>query len=492
MKNQVQLISYVDRFADGGISAMSTLLDKEFKGLFGGLHLLPFFTPIDGEDAGFDPIDHTQIDPQLGTWSDIAQLSQNYEVMSDMIVNHVSSKSPMFQDYLEKGEQSEFANVFLRMQSVFPDGASEADLLNLYRPRPGLPFSVYTFKNGERGLFWTTFTQSQLDINVNHPQGWQYLMAILNTFSDNGIKTIRLDATGYAVKKAGTSCFMLPETFTFIDTLKKEANSRNIDVLVEIHAHHQTQITISKCADYVYDFALPPLVLHTLINKNCAALKRWYEISPRNAVTVLDTHDGIGIIDAGASKPGAEDGLLNAAEIDALVNAIHKNSGGASLKATGAAASNVDLYQVNCTFFEALGKDSNAYLLARLIQFFSPGIPQVYYVGLLAGLNDMALLERSGVGRDINREYFTAESIAKALARPEVQHLLGLIKFRNSHPAFNGTFIVHDSNSDTMKVAFTDDDAQLELSIDFTSMTFDIQSTVAGVSKQFSKWAHFL
>ena len=442
MKNQVQLITYVDRLSGGDLKALHTLLRGKLGGVFGGVHLLPFFNPIDGADAGFDPIDHTQVDPRLGDWGDIKALASELEVMGDVIVNHVSSSSPQFLDYAARGEASPYAGLFLTFGSVFPNGATERDLLAVYRPRPGMPFTFTTLANGEKKFLWTTFTPQQLDIDVKHPQGQAYLDGILQTFAANGIRIVRLDAVGYAIKKPGTSCFMLPETFDFIGAFAARAKALGIEVLVEIHSYYQRQIEIAKQVDWVYDFALPPLVLHALHFKTAAPLERWIDIRPNNALTVLDTHDGIGIIDIGAdaSDRGAHPGLVPPAELDALVEAIHAASGGQSRRATGAAASNLDLYQVNCTFYDALGRDDRAYLIARAIQFFLPGVPQVYYVGLLAGENDMDLLERSQVGRDINRHHYTGAEIDAALARPVVQDLLDLIRLRNRHPAFGGRF----------------------------------------------------
>ena len=225
---------------------------------------------------------------------------------------------------------------------------------------------------------------------------------------------IRLDAVGYAIKKAGTSCFMIPETFEFIAELSARAHRLGMEVLVEIHSHYLQQIEIAKQVDSVYDFALPPLVLHALYACDAAPLARWLAISPRNAVTVLDTHDGIGVIDVGADATGAP-GLLEPMAIDHLVEQIHAKSRDQSRQATGAAASNLDLYQVNCTFYDALGRNDDDYLIARALQFFAPGIPQVYYVGLLAGTNDMELLARSEVGRDINRHYYTSAEMMRRL-----------------------------------------------------------------------------
>ncbi|OYT93414.1 MAG: sucrose phosphorylase [Burkholderiales bacterium PBB3] len=453
MKNQVQLITYVDRLGGGGLAQLQTLLTGPLAGVFGGVHLLPFFFPIDGADAGFDPIDHTAIDSRLGDWNDLAALGQHVEVMADVIVNHMSSESPEFQDWAQRGDASPSAGLFLTYDAVFPQGATQADLLSIYRPRPGLPFTAATVK-GERQLLWTTFTAKQVDIDVQHPTGQKYLSSILRKFADNGIRAIRLDAAGYAIKKAGDSCFMMPETFTFIDAFATEAKALGIEVLVEIHSHHRRQIEIAKRVDWVYDFALPPLVLHAFAFHTAAALKSWIAMRPTNALTVLDTHDGIGIIDIGAEPSDREGhpGLVAPAELDALVEHIHKNSGGVSRKATGAAASNLDLYQVNCTFYDALARNDAAYLSARAIQFFLPGIPQVYYVGLLAGQNDVALLERTGVGRDINRHHYTPDEIHRELQRPVVAQLLDLMRLRNTHAAFQGQFSL-----------LTSDDTQLHL-----------------------------
>jgi sucrose phosphorylase len=424
---------------------------------------------MDGSDAGFDPIDHTQVDARLGTWDDVLALSENLEVMSDLIVNHVSSKSPQFQDFIQHGERSPYAGMFLTYSRVFPEGADESDLLQIYRPRPGLPFTKFSLTNGEQRLLWTTFTGDQIDIDVRSIEGAGYLRKILSQFQSAGIDIIRLDAAGYAIKKAGTSCFMIPETFSFIAELAEEANALGIEVLVEIHSHYLEQIEIARRVDWVYDFALPPLILHTLYTRNAGALKQWLGISPRNAITVLDTHDGIGVIDIGndPTDRNGRPGLLSPQEIDDLVEIIHQRSNGASRQATGGAASNLDLYQVNCTFYDALGRNDNEYLIARAMQFFAPGVPQVYYVGLLAGSNDMKLLDRTKVGRDINRHYYSSGEVAEQLARPVVQGLLHLIRIRNEHRAFGGAFTLGPSSDDTILMEWRRDTdwARLEVNL---------------------------
>lgn len=468
MKNQVQLITYVDRLTGGGVRELQALLTGPLAGVFGGAHLLPFFYPIDGSDAGFDPIDHTQVDPRLGTWEDLKALGSHVELMADLIVNHVSSKSPQFLDYSERGAESEYAGMFLTYNRVFPQGATEADLLRIYRPRPGLPFAYTTLATGEKRLLWTTFTPQQIDIDVTHPMGKGYLDAILERFHAAGIRSIRMDAVGYAIKKPGTSCFMIPETFEFIAELTRQAQSLGIEVLVEVHSYYKQQVEIAKKVDWVYDFALPPLVLHALFAADARPLLEWIKVRPGNSITVLDTHDGIGVIDVGAGGAG-NPGLLEPAAIDNLVETIHKRSKGESKRATGAAANNLDLYQVNCTFYDALGQSDAEYLIARALQFFVPGIPQVYYVGLLGGTNDMELLSRSQVGRDINRHYYTPGEVEAALQKPMVETLIELARVRNTHPAFGGEFFVDSDAAHKLKMTWKKASEWVSLDVDLSA-----------------------
>ncbi|PTY06170.1 sucrose phosphorylase [Opitutaceae bacterium EW11] len=484
MKNQVQLITYVDRLSGGGLAELRALLDGPLAGLFGGVHLLPFFHAIDGADAGFDPIDHLSVDRRLGDWGDIRELSAGYEVMADLIVNHVSAASPQFEDFYRHGDASRHAGLFLTFDDVFPRGATEGDLLKIYRPRPGLPFSTVTLRDGSRRVLWTTFTSQQLDINVRHPEGQAYLRSILERFRESGVRSIRLDATGYAIKKAGTGCFMIPETYAFIAELTAQARAMGIEVLVEIHSYYRRQVEIAAKVDRVYDFALPPLVLHTLFTGNARALKSWLAISPRNAITVLDTHDGIGVIDVGAdpANPAQSPGLLSPSEIDALVETMHTRSQGQSRQATGAAASNLDLYQVNCTYYDALGGNDRDYLWARAIQFFAPGIPQVYYVGLLATKNDMELLRRTGVGRDINRHHYRKGEAALETEKPVVRALFDLIRFRNRHPSFGGDFKLVESRDESLMLQWTNGAAWSRLTLDFTSGSGEIRYSIDGAA----------
>jgi sucrose phosphorylase len=479
MKNQPQLIAYADRLSGGGLRDLARLLDGPLRDAFGGVHVLPFFYPIDGADAGFDPIDHTQVDPQLGSWDDMRALASRTDVMADMIVNHISRRSPQFIDFDARGDASPYAGLFLTFGRVFPHGATQADLLALHSIRPGLPFTQHETKSGVRMLLWTTFTSEQIDIDIHHPEGRRYLDTILARFADTGIRAIRVDATGFAVKKAGTSCFMIPETLAFIADLTARAHARRLDVLVEVHGHFLDQARIAAQVDYVYDFVLPPLVLHTLYTRDTTALRRWIDMRPRNSVTVLDTHDGIGVLDSGPDR-SERPGLLTREEIRTVVETIHERSGGQSLEATGGAARNLDADQINCTFYDALGRRDSEYFVARAIQCFVPGIPQIYYVGLLAGSNDVDLLRRTGEGRDINRHRYTKDELQLALAQPIVRELLSLLQLRNTHPAFHGTFHLGESDRTRLVLVWQNGPAAARLNVDLTQMRADITCSPQG------------
>lgn len=440
MDNTVQLITYADRLGEGTLASMTEVLRTRFDGVYTGVHILPFFTPFDGADAGFDPIDHTQIDPRLGTWNDITDLSRTHDIMVDTIVNHMSWKSKQFQDVMAHGDKSPYYGMFLTMSSIFPDGATEEELAGIYRPRPGLPFTHYDW-GGKTRLVWTTFTPQQVDINTDSPEGWGYLTSILDRLAQSHVKFIRLDAVGYGAKQADTSCFMTPKTFDLIGRIKAEAASRGLETLIEVHSYYKKQVEIASKVDRVYDFALPPLLLHALSTGDVESLAHWTQIRPNNAVTVLDTHDGIGVIDIGSDQlDHSLKGLVSDEAVDALVETIDRNTHGEAKAATGAAASNLDLYQVNSTYYSALGCNDQHYLAARAVQFFLPGVPQVYYVGALAGKNDMKLLHRTNNGRDINRHYYSTKEIDENLQRPVVKALNALCRLRNTLDAFNGKF----------------------------------------------------
>jgi len=474
-RNGVHLLTYADRFG-GDLAGLRRLLTEGPLAVFAGVHILPFFTPYDGDDAGFDPVDHTTVDPRLGDWSDVAALrAAGIEVTADVIVNHVSADSAEFRDWLARGAASPYAGMFLTFDTVFPQGGTEAGITAIYRPRAGLPFTPYEMADGTRRLVWTTFMPSQVDLDVSHPVARDYLSRVMRTFAEAGVRTARLDAVGYAVKTAGTDSFMTEETLAFVGEVTDLAHAEGLEVLVEVHAHHSQQRAVAAVTDLVYDFALPPLLLQALETGETARLAEWLEVRPANAITVLDTHDGIGVIDAGPAREWP--GLIDHDEMAAIFEAASRRTDGESARASTPVAWAELPHQINSTFYSVLGEDDDAYLLARAFQLFTPGRPQVYYVGLLAGRNDVALAEETGVGREINRHRYTAEEIEASLERPVVRAQLELIRLRGSHPAFDGEFTCAREGDGVLVLTWTNGGHRAELRADLGSRSHTVTAT---------------
>jgi sucrose phosphorylase len=411
----------------------------------------------------------------------VARLSRSLDTVVDLIVNHMSTDAAQFRDVLDRGDASPWAGMFLTFDRVFPRGATEEQILRIYRPRPGLPFTPMVSRGSRRRLLWTTFTSRQVDLDVCDPQTERYLLGILELLAEHGVAMVRLDAVGYAVKTPGTSCFMTDETLDYVDKLCGQAGGLGIKVLAELHSHFDQQIRMAAAVDRVYDFALPPLVLHALLTGDGRPLQRWVKLRPTNAITVLDTHDGIGVVDVGTDQTGADPTpLLNADQVRELARRVHENSEGTSVLATGQTVDEQDIYQIDCTFYDALGRDRRRYLLARLLQFFLPGIPQVYYVGLLAGRNDPALLARTGDGRELNRRRYRDDDVIQALGQPVVQDLLRLIRFRNQHPAFQGTFSCLDALDGSFVLAWRNGPQEARLAPNLAAGTWTVSYTDPG------------
>lgn len=467
----VELLAYADRLG-GSLAALAELLDGPLAD-FSGIHLLPFFTPHDGVDAGFDPVDHAAVDPRLGSWDDVRRIAEHREVTADLIVNHISSASAEFADWLARGEDSASDGMFLTFDTVFPEGAHEDEITAFYRPRPGLPFTAYRGAYGRRRLVWTTFMPSQVDLDVAHPSARRYLARMLGVLRDGGVTTVRLDAVGYAVKTPGTDSFMTPATLHFVREIAALARDAGLRVLVEVHAHHAHQSAIAPLVDRVYDFALPPLLLHSLRTATVDRLAEWLRIRPANAVTVLDTHDGIGVVDAG---PGAGlPGLLTEEEMAALFAQAAVATGGASAAASVVPEWASSPHQINATFPSVLGGDDDALLLCRAVQLWMPGDPQIYYVGLLGGRDDLELFRESGQGRDVNRHRYSRGELSRALRSTAARAQLALVRLRTRHPAFEGGFSWNVLDDHRLELIRFGGAAEARLTADLASRTFSIE-----------------
>ena len=466
VKNQVQLITYPDSLG-GNLKTLHNMLESYFPNVFkGGIHILPPF-PSSG-DRGFAPLTYLEIEPEFGTWKDIRRISEKHDILLDLMVNHISEKSAYFQDFLRKGRDSEYADLFITVDKIWPDGDPPQEEVEKIFLRRIEPFSEFTIQaTGKVEKVWTTFGKTtpseQIDLDVNSEATRQLLTGFLTNFSKHGVKIVRLDAVGYVIKKRGTSCFFVePEIYQFLDWITELANGLDIELLPEVHAHYKTQYKLAEQGHWIYDFILPYTVLDALINKTSRRLCEYLASRPHKQFTTLDCHDGVPV------KPDLND-LYHSGDARKLVDICLERGGNLSLifSPKHKDPDGFDVHQIRGTYYSLLGCDDEAYLAARAIQFFAPGVPQVYYVGLLAGENDQESAKISGEGRDINRHNYTLNEIDQAVKKDVVQRLLKLIRFRNDYPAFNGDFTVLDSGPGEVNLAWRKDEKQCTLHIDF-------------------------
>ncbi len=466
VKNRVQLITYPDSLG-GDLGSLDCLLQTHLKGLFeGGIHILPPF-PSSG-DRGFAPLNHLQIATQFGTWEDIRRIGETHAIALDLIVNHISARSAHFQDFLEKGRKSEYAGLFIPLDRIWPGGIPPQEDIEKIFLRRTQPFSDFTIKNtGAVERVWTTFGKTtpseQIDIDVHSEPARRLLAECLSTFSRNKVKVVRLDAVGYVVKKPGTSCFFVePEIYEFLDWISGLAHSLGIEVLPEVHAEYATQFKLASRGYWIYDFILPYTVLEALFNGTAERLHAYLQARPPRQFTLLDCHDGVPL------KPDLN-GLYGCDDARMVVDTCVSRGGNLStvFSPKHRDPDGFDVHQIRGAFYSLLDCDDDAYLAARAIQFFTPGVPQVYYVGLLAGQNDQPAAQRTNDGREVNRHNYTMDEVARELQRPVVQRLIRLIRFRNEHKAFDGTFRVGPSDNSFLELSWENQKSTCRLVVDF-------------------------
>lgn len=470
IKNEAMLITYADSLGKN-LKELNQVLDQHLQGVIGGIHLLPFY-PSSG-DRGFAPMDYTKVDSAFGDWTEIEKMSRKYYMMYDFMINHISRKSPYFQDFLEKKDASDYADLFIRYNNFWPGGEpTEEDIDLIYKRKPRAPYVEVTFKDGSTEKVWCTFDEQQIDLDVTTETTRNFIRDNLLFLADKGASIIRLDAFAYANKKIGTNCFFVePEIWEMLRYSEQIVASRGVTVLPEIHEHYSIQLKIAEQDYYVYDFALPMLVLHALYSGQAHRLVHWLNICPRKQFTTLDTHDGIGVVDV--------KDLLSDEEAEMTRESLYSQGANVKKIYSTEAYNNLDIYQINCTYYSALGNNDQAYLLARAIQCFAPGIPQIYYVGLFAGENDIELLESTKEGRNINRHYYTLEEIDKEVERPVVQKLFQLLKFRNTCAAFQGDITVEQGDAHHLTITWKNGTCEAKLTADLSTKAFSIMQREA-------------
>lgn len=448
------LNAYPDSLGGTLSDAVAFLQEKEVKGAFSSFYILPSLFNTD-LDRGFSVIDYG-INGVIAKEEDLEALqSMGIDLKLDFILNHLSVQSPQFQDLVEKGDASAYKDFFIDWNK-FWEGCGDLDEEGVLVPRqeyikdmffrkPGLPVLVVEFADGTKRPYWNTFYQQvdvdengkkhylgQMDLNIKSPLVLDFYQQTLKALAGYGAKIVRLDAFAYAPKEVGAKNFLNdPGTWDFLQQITGMARPYGVALLPEIHASYEegTYKIIAQKGYMVYDFFLPGLVLDAFEQKSGEKLAAWAnEIlqSGMKTVNMLGCHDGIPVLDL--------KGLLPEERIQSLIDTLVKR-GGFVKDLHG--AKNV-YYQVNATYYSALGEDDRRMLLARALQLFMPGKPQVWYLDLFAGKNDYAAMERAGAGghKEINRTNLSKEAMAAALEKPVVQRQLELLKLRADCPVF--------------------------------------------------------
>ncbi|MCM3729650.1 sugar phosphorylase [Neobacillus cucumis] len=442
-EKNVYLITYGDSIFEQGKPTLETLhqfLKKEVEDTITDVHLLPMF-PYTSDD-GFSVVDYNEINPELGKWDHIKNMSSDYRLMYDFVANHISKSSEWFQGYLN-GEE--------KYQGYFIPKDPEFNTENVVRPRTSPLFHEYEGKDGVKTA-WTTFSEDQVDLNFRHFPVLVETTEILLSYAHKGASSIRLDAIGFIWKESGTSSMHLPEAHAIIQLWRDVLNhfKPNTQIITETNVPHQENISYfgdgTNEAHMVYQFSLPPLVLHTMTTHDATKLSSWAQTIGKvsNEATYfnfLASHDGIGM------RP--TEGILTEEEKQRLVDKVVENGGRISYKTNTDGSQSV--YEMNINYSNALinkGEDDTEelavkkMLAAHSILLSVMGVPAIYYHSLLGSENDYEGLEASGINRRINREKLEFAEITRELVENPrrqgiFQGLRKMISIRQQQSAFS-------------------------------------------------------
>lgn len=434
------LITYGDQVKcadEAPLAVLRDFLEHRARGLVSGVHVLPFY-PWSSDD-GFSVMDFLAVDPALGTWEDMRALGKDFDLMADAVFNHASVQGDWFARFHENADG--FGQFFATVEG-------DPDLSSVTRPRTLPLLTEFETARGSRRV-WTTFSADQADFNFREPGVMRALSDVLLFYLAQGARYIRLDAIGFIWKEIGTTCLHLPQAHALVRAWRALADGAapGARLVTETNVPHADNISYfgdgHDEAHMVYNFALPPLVLHTLHTGDASVLTRWtarLETPSANTTfcNFLASHDGIGL------NPAR--GLLAEEEIAGLVELAQRAGGYAGMKSMpdGSQAP----YELNVNYFDALavGHDEvNAvrrFTVAHAIAFALAGIPGIYFHSLFGSRGDRAGAETSGIPRRINREKLDAHALARELDdRGSPRHrlhsnLAELLRRRAACPAF--------------------------------------------------------
>jgi sucrose phosphorylase len=440
------LICYGDQVREPGVAPLRTLSDlctRHLRGVLSGVHILPFY-PYTSDD-GFSVVDYRAVDPDLGTWEDVDRLGERFRLMFDAVINHISARSAWFQGF--QRDDPQYRDYF-----IVVDG--DPDLSQVVRPRALPLLTRMATASGEKAV-WTTFSADQIDLNYANPDVLIEIVDLMLFYAAHGADFIRLDAIAYMWKQIGSACIHLPQTHRIIQLLRSALDiaAPHVRLITETNVPHADNISYfgdgTNEAQLVYNFALPPLTLHTLQTGDARALSQWAATLtlPSTRTTFfnfLASHDGIGL------NPAR--GILSNADIDALISRVQANGGLLSYKSMpdGSRAP----YEMNANYFDALAHSPSGegsgmrgevdrFIAAHAIMFALVGVPGVYFHSLFGSRGWPEGVRELGYNRAINRQKLERARLEAELAdgvsrRAQVfRRLSHLLRVRGAHAAFH-------------------------------------------------------
>ena len=440
-QEDVVLITYGNSLKKDDEAPLATLhefANQYLKGVISHIHFLPFF-PYSSDD-GFSIMDFFAIDSALGTWQEVAAIGRDFDMMFDYVVNHYSSKSQWFQNYLE-GKDG-FKKFAIEVNPA-------TDLSMVTRPRSLPLLSEYKKKNGQRVHLWTTFSADQIDFNFKSLDVLEKMIDVLLFYAERGATILRLDAIAYLWKEIGTSCIHLPQTHDMIKLFRAVLNLAAPDVIIltETNVPHNENISYfgngRDEAQMVYNFTLPPLLFYSMVKEDATVLSQWakglhLESAHNTFFNFTASHDGIGV------RP--LEGILDPAEMDGLIEIVKANGGQVSYRQDSDGSESP--YELNISYVDAIMADTSStradkFLASQAIQYALPGVPATYIHSLLGSRNWVKGVKQTGRARSINREKLPLEKLISELNDPESFRArvffpyLDLIRTRKRQSAFH-------------------------------------------------------
>ena len=441
-EKDVMLITYGDSVIKANEPPLKTLkhfLDRTIENTINSVHILPFF-PYSSDD-GFAVIDYSSVNESLGTWQDIESISKDYHLMSDLVINHCSSRSAWFDNFIKgEGQGSDY----------FFTALPGDNLSDVVRPRTSPLLKEVETGKGKK-FVWCTFSHDQVDFDFRNPEVLKAFTSTIRQYLDMGVKIFRLDAIAFLWKVVGSTSVNLPETHEVVRLLRTliESAEPQAIIITETNIPNTQNLTYfgnANEAHGIYNFSLPPLLLNTLLTGNCLYLKRWLMSMPPSQdgtmyFNFIASHDGIGL------RPA--EGLLSEDELDNLVHTVENFGGKISWRTSDNGEQKA--YEMNISLYDAMqgtvnGKDEwnfERFICAHAIMFALEGIPGLYIHSLLGTQNDYKKLENTHHNRSINRRRWQEEALEEALADNDLHHakvlstLKSLLNTRIKQSAFH-------------------------------------------------------